>query len=160
METLGDAFLKYTTTCELYRLRPDLNEGNMTSLRSTYISNQRQCEVALSSGLSAYLRAIPLSKGERAISVCPPGMCAAELLPVRSVWSTDILKKPVPERKYEVEGLHSYPVRQHQRHMVMYKKLSDMVESVIGVLRRGGGHSFHQGLWALAATHQGRASEY
>jgi dsRNA-specific ribonuclease len=130
LETLGDAFLKYVISVELYKIRPDMREGQLTSARAAYINNRKQCQVCLSTGMSKYMRVIALSRGERLVTVCPPGMPTADQLPLRSIWGTDIMATPA-ERKYRVEAMYRFPKLQHQRRTVLFKKLADMVEAVI-----------------------------
>jgi hypothetical protein len=138
LETLGDSFLKYVISVELFKIRPDMREGQLTSARAAYINNRKQCQVCLASGMAQYLRAIALSHGERIVNVCAPGMSAADQLAARSVWGSDIMANPV-ERKYRVEGMYRYPKKQHQRRTVLFKKLSDMVEAVIAAYYVHGG---------------------
>jgi dsRNA-specific ribonuclease len=130
LETLGDAFLKYVISVELYKIRSDMREGQLTSARAAYINNRKQCQVCLSTGMSKYMRVIALSRGERLVTVCPPGMPTADHLPLRSIWGTDIMATPA-ERKYRVEAMYRFPKLQHQRRTVLFKKLADMVEAVI-----------------------------
>lgn len=140
METLGDAFLKYAISSELFKLWPDMREGKLTTLRSTFITNRKLCKVAFDSGIVPFIRALPLSRGERVVTICPPGMCAASELAERSIWGMDIMKYPA-EKKYYMDNMFKYPVRQHHRHVVMYKKLSDMVEAIIGAYYIDGGEA-------------------
>lgn len=132
--------MKYVISAELFRLWPDMREGKLTSLRSTFITNRKLCKVAFDSGIVPFIRALPLSRGERQVTICPPGMCTASELPDRSIWGMDVMKYPA-DRKYHLDNMFKYPVSQHHRHVIMYKKLSDMVESVIGAYYIDGGEA-------------------
>ena len=138
LEILGDSFLKFAITVDLFKKRPHNNEGLLTSERVLFISNRRLCAAAIESNLAAYIRALPLSFGPQKICITPPGMCSGELMKVRSVWNVDVMKYPA-EFKYDADLLFRFPVRHHERHMVMFKKLADMVESVIGAFYVDGG---------------------
>jgi endoribonuclease Dicer len=138
LEILGDSFLKFAITVDLFKKRPHNNEGLLTSERVLFISNRRLCAAAIESNLAAYIRALPLSFGPQKICISPPGMCSSELMKARSVWNADVMKYPA-EFKYDTDLLFRYPVRHHERHMVMFKKLADMVESVIGAFYVDGG---------------------
>jgi len=138
LEILGDSFLKFAITVDLFKKRPHNNEGLLTSERVLFISNRRLCAAAIESNLAAYIRALPLSFGPQKICITPPGMCSGELMKARSVWNVDVMKYPA-EFKYDADLLFRFPVRHHERHMVMFKKLADMVESVIGAFYVDGG---------------------
>ena len=71
-------------------------------------------------------RVLPLSTGAQKLCISPPGMCSSELMKARSVWNTDEMKYPA-EFKYDTDQLFRYPVRHHERQMVMFKKLANMV---------------------------------
>lgn len=115
-----------------------MREGQLTSARAAFINNRKQCQVCLSTGMSKFIRVIALSRGERLVTVCAPGMPAADLLPARSTWGTDIMAVPA-ERKYRVEAMYRFPKPQHQRRTVLFKKFADMVEAVIAAYYVDGG---------------------
>ena len=131
LEILGDALLKFAISRELYKIYPDKREGELTKERTKFINNRKLCEVLLTTGMARYIRALPLSLGERSLIFCPPGMPLKDNLSKCSVWCTDIMTTPA-EVMYDKEKLFIYPRSQHQDGMVMFKKVADMAESLIG----------------------------
>src|SRR6185312_7260779 len=63
LEFLGDAVLGLVITDTLYRLHPDLPEGQLAKLRAAVVNMRALAEVARALGIGAYLR---LGKGEEA----------------------------------------------------------------------------------------------
>jgi dsRNA-specific ribonuclease len=124
----------------VYSLYPDANEGALTKLREKRINNKKLCETAFATGMTRYLRAEPLAKGEiNAVNTCPPGMCDAAFLEERSVWSTDVLKSR-KEKKFDPAKLFLFPGGpQHTTAAVKFKKIADMVEAIIGAYYLDGG---------------------
>lgn len=62
MEFLGDAVLELWASDNLYRLFPDLQEGQLTNIRSLVVCTQNLAKIANEIGLGQYLL---LSKGEK-----------------------------------------------------------------------------------------------
>lgn len=63
LEFLGDAVLGLAVAAHLYETRPDLNEGEMTKLRSRFTNTRALAVVAASISLGRFLR---LGRGETA----------------------------------------------------------------------------------------------
>lgn len=59
METLGDSILKFVVSKHLYNLYPYSNEGHLSTLRSTLVSNKFLYERALISELPKFLITAP-----------------------------------------------------------------------------------------------------
>lgn len=73
MEYLGDSFLKFASTIYVYNKYPNASEGQLTTCRRSIISNKSLTELALSTGLGQYIRAIPFSRGLDEVLFQPPG---------------------------------------------------------------------------------------
>lgn len=63
LEFLGDSILGLVVAEHLYRLRPDLPEGDLTRIRATLVCENSLVEVAKTLGVGDYLK---LGKGEQA----------------------------------------------------------------------------------------------
>ena len=62
LEFLGDAVLEFVVSEAVYRIRPDVSEGDLTKLRASLVKEDALAEIALELGLGEYLI---LGSGER-----------------------------------------------------------------------------------------------
>lgn len=61
LEFIGDAVLQLWTAQRLYRIEPDMREGEMTKLRASMVSEPALADLALELGLNVFLK---LGQGE------------------------------------------------------------------------------------------------
>ncbi|MDD7384935.1 MAG: ribonuclease III [Actinomycetaceae bacterium] len=62
LEFLGDAILGYIVADELYRLEPDMTEGDMTRMRTFAVSEEALADIARHVGIGSFIR---LGHGEK-----------------------------------------------------------------------------------------------
>ena len=62
LEFLGDAVLEFVVSEAVYRVRPDVSEGDLTKLRASLVKEEALAEIALELGLGEHLI---LGSGER-----------------------------------------------------------------------------------------------
>ncbi|KAJ1417342.1 hypothetical protein B484DRAFT_454009 [Ochromonadaceae sp. CCMP2298] len=133
LETLGDSFLKFAISVHLFHHKQGANEGSLTRMRSLYVSNKALCKAALDTGLSKYMRLVPLSRGVNNLEFLPPGMAQPADLPHCSVWCTDIMQQKRPSVCWQAtDTLFDRLAVRTRRLPVGFKKLADFVEAVIG----------------------------
>lgn len=72
LETLGDSFLKLTTSAYLYYKLPVLNEGYLSMLKVNQISNSNLCRLGKKKNLAEYMIAHPFRPINNWL---PPGFC-------------------------------------------------------------------------------------
>jgi dsRNA-specific ribonuclease len=89
IEFLGDSFLKFITSVELYHLHPHKHEGYLSYQREQYISNKFLAATCQRWKLLQYLRAFPLSVGKSELRVSPPGMIAND----KSLWNQHVVTR-------------------------------------------------------------------
>lgn len=142
LELVGDSFLKFAVSVELFRLYPEKHEGELTVLRNKYISNDHQSAMAKNYNLVQFLRAVPVLSGKQVLNFEPPGRIAVE--DNESLWNRLAV---IPE---ETRGAQSAPkarvsTTKATRQMfymatVKSKCLADLVESLIGAFCITGGY--------------------
>jgi endoribonuclease Dicer len=140
---LGDSFLKFATTVELYKLYPEKHEGALTSLRNRVICNDYQMLKCRQLGISKYLRALPVISGRQVLNFEPPGR-GGDATGLHTLWN-DMVVIPL-----EVAGAKRNLLKNRQTFTrrgsrqsfltrVKPKCLADMVEALIGVYYLHGG---------------------
>ncbi|KAK3288831.1 dicer-like protein, variant 2 [Cymbomonas tetramitiformis] len=60
LEVLGDSFLKYAVSQEIFMQHPTADDGQLTLLRAAAVSNERLIQLATTAGLHRFLRTSPL----------------------------------------------------------------------------------------------------
>lgn len=73
LEWLGDIFLKFASTVEVYEKYPDAHEGFLSNKRVSYISNMNLLKLAKENGLSRFMRVLPLAEGSQQLFAVFPG---------------------------------------------------------------------------------------
>lgn len=129
LETLGDSFLKYAVSVDLYKRLPAANEGVLTKHRSRIVSNRNLFEAALKKDLGAFLNVTPFNPKWWA----PPG--STPLLSVKR-WQT---RSSHHADENDEPGLYSSKKGNGWR-LISRKMLADFVEALIGAYYTDGGN--------------------
>ena len=104
LEFLGDSFLKYAITIELYRMYPNCDEGSLSNLRSEVVSNNHLRKMSSEKGLTKYLRGIPFTHGKRKLKLRPPGMRNVPVVCSTPASVKSIRKKDAEKAAIETES--------------------------------------------------------
>eukprot|EP00595_Chromulina_sp_UTEXLB2642_P000948 CAMPEP_0196763732 /NCGR_PEP_ID=MMETSP1095-20130614/4626_1 /TAXON_ID=96789 ORGANISM="Chromulina nebulosa, Strain UTEXLB2642" /NCGR_SAMPLE_ID=MMETSP1095 /ASSEMBLY_ACC=CAM_ASM_000446 /LENGTH=1704 /DNA_ID=CAMNT_0042117539 /DNA_START=96 /DNA_END=5207 /DNA_ORIENTATION=+ len=91
LEFIGDTFLKFITSLELYKLYPTKREGFLTDARKDLVSNTHLIHVSSELGIIKYMRAIPLSAGRMGLLFRPPGSTEFSVNEGFSLWNEHII---------------------------------------------------------------------
>ena len=139
LEMLGDSFMKFIISVELFQKYPTAHEGGLTTRRNHIISNDNQMICAQRLGLGAYLRAVPMVNGLQVLNFEPPGRdaCASNL------WNGLAVIPEKKTKKRKLPRVSEAVLLRPQYHSIRVKPklLADLVESIVGAFYVHGGVS-------------------
>ncbi|KAI3750883.1 hypothetical protein L2E82_21775 [Cichorium intybus] len=117
LETLGDSFLKYAASQQLFKSLPNQHEGILTSRRKKIISNDNLCRLGCNRNLPGFIRNDPFDPKTWIV----PGDHSGSFNMEEEVLSD--------ERKVYIKG----------KRVIKKKVVADVVEALIGVFLSEGG---------------------
>ncbi|KAI3507009.1 hypothetical protein L1887_21714 [Cichorium endivia] len=117
LETLGDSFLKYAASQQLFKSLPNQHEGILTSRRKKIISNDTLCRLGCNRNLPGFIRNDPFDPKTWVV----PGDHSGSFNMEEEVLSD--------ERKVYIKG----------KRVIKKKVVADVVEALIGVFLSEGG---------------------
>mmetsp|Transcript_34745 Transcript_34745/g.98467 ORF Transcript_34745/g.98467 Transcript_34745/m.98467 type:complete len:1858 (+) Transcript_34745:177-5750(+) len=152
LETLGDSFLKWEVSCDMFDAHPSWAEGNLTQRRSEIVSNRSLAVRSSSLGLPRFLRSIPFRNGKHllwnapGLPEKPPPLILAALAAEEAIGQADGKSEPTQEGDdsnppggpvpplgslWPMEGSPPFPAGMLRLPFRM-KVLGDLAESVVG----------------------------
>ncbi|KNC96008.1 uncharacterized protein SPPG_08605 [Spizellomyces punctatus DAOM BR117] len=129
LETLGDSFLKYAVSVDLFRRLPTADEGVLSSRRSRIVSNRNLFKKAVNRGFGSLLNVTPFNPRQWA----PPGH-----VPWNPFKRYHYRSRQIDQ---DDENVSPYSSRRGMWwRMISQKMLADFMEAIVGAYYTDGGN--------------------